>query len=60
MKMIWYSEADRHLRLVYDINAKGLKRAQNVLSGPQELRCQYGDEDKNDDMLVLCSGRIRC
>ena len=53
-------EVGCHLRLVYDINAKRLKRAQNVLSGPQELRCQYGDEDKNDDTLALCSGQIRC
>ena len=36
------------------MNAKRLKRAQNVLSGPQELRCQYGDGDENDDTLVLC------
>ena len=34
--------------------------AQNVLLGRQELRCQYGDEDKNDGTLALCSGRIRC
>ena len=46
------------MAVIYDLFIYKCQGAQNVLLGRQELRCQYGDEDKSDVCTMFRTNKM--